>query len=465
MGYFICNQSCAIKIGGIIMDFDVIFIGSGHASWHAAVTLSQSGKKVAIVEEDTIAGTCTNYGCDPKILLDGPFELKNQLQQYPGIINGDVEINWEVLMNYKDKIINPLPIQLEHVFKSVGITIIKGHGRLTDQNTVAVDSSSYTAENIVIATGEHSRKLNIPGNEYLHDSRDFLSLKKMPNNITFIGAGIITLEFATMAVELGSHVTIIEYADKALANFNQEYASNIITKLKEAGVDFKFNTSVTAIEKGDTRLVVNTNEGDQIFADYVLDATGRMPNVDGIGLKEVGVEFSSKGIVVDDHLRSSVKNIFASGDVLDKTVGKLTPTATFESNYIATQILGDPSPINYSVVPSVVFTLPRIAQVGVSSSDAADNDQFAVEQIDYGKQMLFQSKNEIDAKLTVVLNRKTKTVVGAEVYGNEAAEIINLLTLIIEQHMGPASLNKVIFAFPSTSVGVITLLISKMLTL
>ncbi|GAY74018.1 similar to glutathione reductase [Lentilactobacillus kosonis] len=115
------------------MDFDVIFIGSGHASWHAAVMLSQAGKRVAIIEEDTIAGTCTSYGCDPKILLDGPFELKNQLRQYPGIINGDVDINWSALMDYKNKIINPLPVQLEQVFKAVGITIIKGHGQLTDK--------------------------------------------------------------------------------------------------------------------------------------------------------------------------------------------------------------------------------------------------------------------------------------------------------------------------------------------
>ncbi|GAY74017.1 similar to glutathione reductase [Lentilactobacillus kosonis] len=287
----------------------------------------------------------------------------------------------------------------------------------------------------------------------------------MPKHIIFIGAGIISLEFASMAVELGSEVTIVEYADKALANFNQEYVAKVVTKLEKAGVNFKFSTSVTAVESNDRNLTVKTNQNDSLVANYVLDATGRMPNVDGLGLSEVGIEFSSKGIVVDDHLKTSVDNVFASGDVLDKMVGKLTPTATFESNYIATQILGDDSPINYSVVPGVVFTLPRIAQVGVSSAAAVGNNQLAVEKIDYGKQMLFQSKNEIDAEITVVINRKTRTLVGAEVYGNEAAEIINLLTLVIEQHMGPAELNKVIFAFPSTSVGVITLLINKMLTL
>ncbi|AQW20651.1 pyridine nucleotide-disulfide oxidoreductase [Lentilactobacillus curieae] len=447
------------------MNFDVIFIGSGHASWHAAVTLSQAGKKVAIVEEDTIAGTCTSYGCDPKILLDGPFELKNQLRQYPEIIKEDVTIDWNALMNYKKKIINPLPDQLEQLFMAVGITIIKGHGRLSDDHTVSVDNNQYTSENIVIATGEHSRKLNIPGSEFLHDSRDFLSLEAMPHKIVFIGAGIISLEFASMAVELGSEVTIVEYADKALANFNQAYVAKAISKLEKAGVKFDFSTSVDVVEKGTTGLVVKTSRGNQIEADYVLDATGRMPNVEGIGLDGLNIDFSAKGIVTDDHLRTSVPNIYASGDVLDKSVGKLTPTATFESNYIAGQILGDSNPINYAVVPAVVFTLPRIANVGVSSVSALNDDNLVVEKIEYGKQMLFQSKNEVDAEITVVIDRATKTLVGAEAYGNEAADLLNFLTLVINKQISASELNQMIFAFPSTTSGIVSLLVTKMMTI
>ncbi|WP_283679411.1 NAD(P)/FAD-dependent oxidoreductase [Lentilactobacillus sp. Marseille-Q4993] len=446
------------------MNYDVIFIGSGHASWHAAVTLSQSGKKVAIVEEDTIAGTCTNYGCDAKILLDGPFEMKDQLSQYPDIIEGDVSINWPNLMNYKRQIINPLPDILENLFVNVGIDVIRGHGKLVDAHTVKVNQDNYTTENIVVATGEDSRRLDIPGSEYMNNSRDFLNISEMPKRITFVGAGIISLEFASMAIQLGSEVTVVEFGDRALANFYDEYVDKAVAKLEKLGVKFIFNASVTEVDKIDNDLTVKLNSGESFAADYVLDATGRTPNVDGIGLEDLGIEFSNRGIKVDDHLRTNVPSVYASGDVLDKPQGKLTPTATFESNYIATQILGDPAAIDYSVVPSVVFTLPRISQVGVTVAEAKqDETKYAVAKVEYGKQMLFQQKNELDAEFTVIVDRESKLIVGATIYGNEAADLINFFTLIINQKLTANQINQMIFAFPSTTSGIVSLLTSTLL--
>lgn len=438
--------------------YDVIFIGSGHANWHAAVTLKQAGKSVAIIERDTIAGTCTNYGCDPKILLDGPFELLAQLKQYNGIgVHNGTKIDWAELMAYKHKIIDPLPLQMTALFQQIGIDLIMGAGHLVDDHTVAVADDQFTADNIIIGTGQRAAKLNIPGREYLHDSRDFLDLTTMPQRITFIGAGIISLEFATMAIELGSSVDVVEFADHALNAFDQRHVTKLVTKLQAAGVTFHFNEAVSQVTAEDDHYLVTTKDGLQLISDYVLDATGRVANIEGLGLEEVGIQTTRGGIVVDDHLRTAVSSIYASGDVIDKQIPRLTPTATFESNYIAQQILGNTAAIKYPAIPSVVFTLPRLAQIGVTTAEAADSAAYHTQVIPYGQQLMFQYKNEVDAELTLVLDQDNY-LVGASLYGNDAPDLINLLTMIIDGHLSATALDQMIFAFPSASIGVISLI-------
>lgn len=441
------------------MDYDVIFVGSGHASWHAAVRLVQAGKHIAVIEEDLVAGTCTNYGCDAKIMLDGPFELTEQLEQYRGKgVNENVKIDWQQLMAYKKKLISPLSDMMAGVFDKMGIDLIRGHASLTDPHTVIVGDKSYSADAIVLGTGEHPSRLNIDGAEYLHDSREFLDLDQMPARITFIGAGIISMEFASMAVALGSDVHIIEHHSRALDAFNEEHVQQLITKMATAGVTFHFNENVTEVVKADDHLQVVTENGLKIDTDYVLDATGRVPNVQNLGLEKLGIKFNRNGIEVNDHLQTNVPSVYASGDVIDKQFGKLTPTATFESNYIAEQILGNPDPIDYPVVPAVVFAMPRLAKVGISVAKAQENPNlYHVQDVPYGPQLGIMNKNELDSDIKAVLD-KDDYLVGAEMIGNQADDLINLLTLIINQHLSADDLDKQIFAFPSASHGVITLL-------
>lgn len=444
----------------MIYDYDVALIGSGHANWHAAVTLRQAGKSVVIIEKDTIAGTCTNYGCDPKILLDGPFELMERLDQYQGIgVTNGAQIDWSKLMNYKHQVIDPLSLQMTGLFKQMGIDVMMGAGSLTDDHTIQVAKRTVTADYIVLGTGQRSAKLPIPGSEYLHDSREFLDLIQFPHKITFIGAGIISLEFASMAIKLGAAVSVIEFGSRALATYHEEYAKRVVDKLSNEGVNFYFNAAVSQVEIVGDGYLVTTSAGQQVETDYVLDATGRIPNIENLGLEELGIKATRRGIQVDDHLRTSVSNIFASGDVIDKSIPKLTPTATFESNYIAAQILGiSTKAIVYPVIPSVVFTLPRLAQVGVTIAEATKQlDQYQVVPIPYGKQMLFQSQNEVDAEVTLVLDAN-HFLVGAALYGNDAPELVNLLTLIINRHLSGSELDQMIFAFPSTSIGLLSLI-------
>lgn len=446
-------------------NYDVIFLGSGHAAWHAALTLKQANKSVAIIEKDKIAGTCTNYGCNAKILLEGPYEILEAAESYPNIINQEqLSVNWENLMSYKQQVISPLSNTLEHMFTQYGIDVFHGTGSLVSEHLIQVDDQQLTAEYIVLATGQHSNKLTIEGTEHTFDSRDFLSLEQFPKRMTIVGAGIIGIEFASIAIKNGSEVTVIHHTDEALKGFNRKHVDKLIEKLSKEGVQFYLETSPEKVTKTDNGYRVTTTNGDTIASDYVLDSTGRRPNVEGIGLEKLGIKYSSKGIQVDEYLRTAVPNIYASGDVLDKVIPKLTPTATFESNYIAAHILGmATTPISYPAIPSVLYSLPRLAQIGVTVETAQQNqDQYTIKTIPFGKQLLFEYKNETTGEMDIVLDNQ-KHLVGAEIYANDAPDLINLLTFIVNKQITAQELNQMVFAFPGSSSGVLDLLKMNMM--
>ncbi|MGW9855787.1 glutathione reductase (NADPH) [Staphylococcus hominis] len=444
--------------------YDVTFIGSGHAAWHAALTLKQAGKEVAIIEKERIAGTCTNWGCNAKILLENPFEVLEEATHYPGIIeSNDLKVNWSNLMDYKHQVINPMADVLKSMFEKQDIDVYMGAGVIKDEHTVEVNGDTLETENIVIATGQHSHKLPIEGQEYTHDSRDFLSMEEVPKSITFIGGGIISIEFASIMIKTGADVHVVHNTDEILPGFNRDHVDKLVEKLENEGVKFYLNENTTAVKKDGDTFTLTTESGLSIETAYVLDATGRVPNVRGIGLENVGINYSKKGIEVDEYLRTNVKNIYASGDVLNKAVPKLTPTATFESNYIAAHILGmAQNEIQYPAIPSVLYSLPRLSQIGVTVEKAKENDQYTVKHIPFGKQMVFEYKNETEAEMYIVLD-DNKRLVGAEIYASDANDLVNLLVFIINQRMTSQDLNQLIFAFPGTSSGVIDLLKMNML--
>lgn len=442
-------------------NYDVIFIGSGHSCWHGALLLKTLGKSVALIERDLVGGTCTNYGCDAKILLDSPFELKEALDRYQGIgVTGESKLDWNALMAYKKQYIGAMPAALEGMFAQFGFDLIKGSAEFVDKNTVKVGDDTYTAKYFVIGTGQTYIPLDIPGKEYFHDSREFLDLDEIPDHVTFVGAGIISMEFASLCLALGKKVDIVNVTDAALEMYPQEYAQKIVEKMKAQGANFVFGAHVSSIEKSGDKYILKTAEGEAIETDYILVAVGRKANVDGIGLDKLGVEYSDKGIVVDAHLRTSVKNIYASGDVIDKKIPKLTPTAEFESNYIAMDIL---NPVNgkieYPAVPNLVFTLPRIAQSGVSVAEAeAHPELYRVEKAPIGQTMAWLNKNQPEEHITFIFDKKNH-LAGAAVFSDQAGEYIDLLTIIINQKLGVKELSKMIFSFPTQTYSVVATLI------
>ncbi|KQB80501.1 pyridine nucleotide-disulfide oxidoreductase [Leuconostoc lactis] len=443
--------------------YDIIFIGSGHAAWHGAQTLARAGKKVALVEANKVAGTCTNFGCNAKILLDGPAEMMHHLHHYHGIgINDTPDIIWPELMAYKHQVIDPLSDGLAKMLSVDGIDIIAGHAQFIDAQTIMVGEVQYQADQFVIATGQRPAKLPITGAEFTHDSTDFLDLPEMPKSMIFIGAGYIAMEFASIAHAAGSQVTLIEYGDRALNGFDADYAQKVVADMSAKGIQFNFGqavASVTVLDNG--QYAVETAQGQHFEAEYVMDTTGRVANIDGLGLDTIGVAYDRQGVLVNDHLQTNVPNIYASGDVISKPIARLTPTATFESHYIARVLLGDPTPITYPVVPTVAFTLPRVAQVGVTPDEAAQCDDLQVIEIPYGQVMRFQTLNDTHAAIKIVLNQKQQ-LVGAALIGDFAPEVINALVPVINKHYTSDDLKGQIFAFP-THTGIILPMIANYL--
>ncbi|MBS1005531.1 NAD(P)/FAD-dependent oxidoreductase [Levilactobacillus brevis] len=429
-------------------DYDVLYLGSGHGTFDGAIPLAAKGVKVAVVEGGLIGGTCPNRGCNAKITLDAPVALQRQLAALNPVITGDTTINWSANMAHKHEVIDGLPDFIGGLLKDNGVEVITGYGKLTAAHSVQVGDQTYMADKIVIATGLHSHRLAIPGSELAHDSEDFLNLTSLPARMTVIGGGYIALELATIANAAGSDVTILLRGQQALRQFHQPFVETVLSDLTDRGVQILRDTQVTALKQADDALQVVTDTQGTLETDWVLDATGRDPNTQNLGLEDVGVAYTNHGITVNDHLQTSVPNIYASGDVIDKEQPKLTPTAIFESMYLSQTFAGETTePIDYPAIPTVVFTSPRLAQVGVSVAQA-QKDGATVETNHVPDDWYRQVGKESQGDNALIFDAKHH-LIGATEVSEQAADVINTLLPAIEFQYGPAEIGRLVHLFPT----------------
>ena len=468
------------------MDYDVIYIGSGNAAWQGARFLRKEGLKILIIEEGLYGGTCANRGCNSKALLDAPYEIKAMANNFENVGKaGDFEVDWSSLMKFKQKRIANMAPFLDGKFKEYDLDVAHGKGVILDEHTVQVGDDKFTTDKIVISTGLKPVIPDIEGSEYLHDSTDFLDIEELPKHAIIIGAGFVGMEFASILAEAGLKADVIVRGDMALKYFHQEYVNNIIEILKEKGIRFHFNEQVkkiissTEINNPDAKILnvenaLNSDEylrdpeakvnnkayenaftvkcesGLTLTGDYVIAAMGREANVEDIGLENVGLSYSKNGIKVNRHLQTDVKNIYAAGDVADTGVAKLVTVAIHHSKYLAKELLGKADEITYPVVPAVVYTIPRIATVGVPAYVAAESDEFDVYRIRYGNSYSLELKNDTSAEAKVVTD-KDLNIVGAEIYAADAENVANMFAFIINKKITLEELDYMIYAFPSSS--------------
>lgn len=438
--------------------FDVFVIGTGTAGKSVAEECVENGKKVAIADNREFGGTCANRGCDPKKVLVGITEIIDRAEKMKG--HGITELpkmSWQDLMKFKRTFTDAVPAATEKKFKKLGFKMYHQSPKFLDEKTLSVEGKTVTADKIVIATGNKPLELKIPGREFPINSDDFLELEKLPESIVFIGAGYIGMEFAHIAARCGVDVTVIDAESRPLSNFDADMVQYLQQASEDIGIKFVFDAMVESVEKLRKNFRVNAKgkNGEKIELDarLVVNAAGRVPSIDELELEKGNVEFSKNGIEVNENLQSvSNPNVYACGDVSASEGLPLTPLSSQEARIVAANVLNlDRTKIaHYPPQPSVVFTLPNLASVGMNEKEAKEKGyEVTVETKNVPKWFNSKRINSKYYAYKTIVDKKTGYVLGAHLVGDEAAEVINMFVMAMCGKLNCATLKGMIFSYPS----------------
>lgn len=357
------------------MDFDVLVIGGGPGGYVAAIRAAQLGAKTALVEKAELGGTCLNRGCIPTKSLLAATEKVAGIKSASefGITVEGLKVDFARMVERKNAVVARLCNGVKYLLQQNKVQVYQGEAGFKDANTVEVRqgdrAKAVTAGKIIIATGSAPRKLDIPGDaDGVIYSDDILNLKEIPENLVIIGGGVIGVEFGSIFNNLGSKVTIVEIMDRILPQMDQELSSLLLRQLKKKKIKVLTSSKVEEIGKADGRAVAVVSSGSgarqEIIADRVLVAPGRVPFTDGLNLEAAGVKYSLKGIEVSENLVTSVEHIYAIGDVAGGV--QLAHLASAQGIFAAEQALGGESNVALKYVPSCIYTEPEVASVGLT---------------------------------------------------------------------------------------------------
>lgn len=414
--------------------YDYIILGTGPAGYKLAGELSAAGKKILSVEGGLFGGTCPNVGCEPKIFLEGTVHTALMTEQLAGRgLVQPAKIDWQQLMQNKKARFDSWPEETKANFYKLG-DVAEGYGKFVEPHVIEVNGEKYEGDKIIIATGAHSHKVRFPGDDKTHTSDDVLSLDNVPNRTTIIGGGYISMELGTFLAAAGSDVTILVRSDRVLRGFYHKYTVQLVEAMEKRNIHIRLFSQVNTLENADTGngMVVTTKDGSVFMTDYVLDATGRIPNIEKLDLDHVEIKYSKKGIEVNDHLETSVPGVYAIGDVANQKLPKLTTVAESEANYLF-EIFekGSDAPYYRPTVGTAAFTFPEIAQAGINPEVAeADSEHYTVEEHDLSGSSLYAGLNEKPAKLTLVFDQDDRLVGASELSATAADDINNFIPAI-----------------------------------
>jgi len=441
-------------------EFDAIVLGSGPGGYPAALRLAQGGKKVALVEALDIGGTCLNRGCIPSKTLIAGADLYRRMKQAElfGIRTQGLQIDFSSLKGRKDEVVAKLNKGLHSLLEASGIQLIKGFGSFTAPKEIQVATSSappllLKGEKIVIATGSESKKipcLPVDGTT-IHDSTSLLNLTTLPEKLLVVGGGIIGCEFASFYRTFGTEVTIIEMLPSILPSEDEQISKTLAQAFQRRGINIVTGTQVKAFEKKGSNAVLTLEDGSSEEGSLVLVACGRERNTQNIGLEKAGITVHKNGsIPVNERMETSVPGIYAVGDVASNTF--LAHVATKEGLVAASNALGEAASMDYTVIPSVIFTHPEIATVGLSEAKAKAKGIDAVKgAFPFRFLGKAQATAETDGFTQVVIDKKTGAVIGAQAVGHEAGTLIAEMALAIASELDVDCVEETIHAHPTLS--------------
>ena len=436
--------------------FDLIVIGAGTGGNGVARMAAAEGWNVASVDCLPYGGTCALRGCDPKKMLVAVTEAIDWADNLKGKgVEAQTSVNWPEMIAFKRTFTDVMPPRIEAGLNKAGVTTLHGDARFTAPDSIEINGETLRARHFHIATGARPMTLNIPGEELLITSTDFLNLPERPERIAFVGGGFIAMEFAHIAARAGaSEVTVLEMMKRPLGNFDPDMVDLLVEATDKMGISLQTEAKVLKIERSGKAFLVTfeTPAGTkQVSCDVVVHGTGRVPNIEQLNLAAAGVEFGRRGIKVSAYMRTTNPNIFAAGDCADSGPN-LTPVSANEGRIAGKNLIAgkDARAVAYPPIPSVVFTLPQLATVGLSEAEATEKGlDFDVH---FEKTANWYSSMRVGAKRTafkVLVEQETGLILGAHLIGPGAEEQINLFAMAMGAGLTANKIKAMIFAYPS----------------
>lgn len=433
--------------------FDVFVIGTGSAGSAVAFACAEAGLSVAISDNLPFGGTCALRGCDPKKMLvaaEEAVDLFGRMQQ-AGTVTGSVAIDWPGLMKFKRSFTDPVPTNRERSFTDSKIDMFHGHAVFSAADTLVINNEEIHANNFVIATGARPMDLGFLGEEHVIDSTAFLELETLPRNIVFVGGGYISFEFAHICARAGSNATIIHSGKRPLEQFDGHLVMRLVEASKRLGISIVLNSAVSSVVRKEHGFTVLFG-GKEIQADLVVHGAGRTPAIHDLNLSAAGVDWSDKGVTVNDSLQStSNPRVYSAGDAAFSGGPPLTPVADYTGAILAANILEPNSrKANFANIPSIAFTTPSLGSVG-ATPEQADGKKMNY-RLNEGDSSSWYSSRRVNEKASfyrVLIDKDSDLILGAHVLGPGTEELINIFSFAMQFRLTSTQMQGALMAYPT----------------
>lgn len=439
--------------------FDLIVLGAGSAGVRAARFAAGFGAKVAIVEASALGGTCVNVGCIPKKLYVYASEFPTAAHdaRFYGWDLSEPTMDFRRLVENKDKEIARLNGIYQGLLERAGVTIVRGFGRLLDEERVEVGDRVLRGKKILLATGGRPSRLDLPGSELGIDSNDLFARKELPRSIVIVGGGYIAVEFAMILAALGVKTKLAFRRERVLRGFDSDIRVALTEELERRGIELHPDSAFTGFSREGDQLAVQT-EREAIVADEILHATGRSPILDEIGLENTRVRRGPSGFLrVNEHFQTDAPSIYAAGDIVGGA--QLTPVALAEGMYIARHLFaGLSAPPDLKNVPTAVFTSPSIGTVGLSEEDAREHyKDVVIYRSRFRALKLTMSDREERTLVKLVVDGESDRVLGCHVLGEGAGEIIQGFAVALRAGATKAVFDSTVGIHPTIAEELVTM--------
>ncbi len=435
-------------------DYDLFVIGAGSGGVRTARMSAAMGARVAIAEERYLGGTCVNVGCVPKKLFVYASHFSEAFEEAIGFgwEIGETEFRWQTLLNNKNREIERLNTVYDKLLDNAGVKLFNGTATLVDEHTVKVNGDNITAEKLLIATGGWPSAPDIPGKEHIISSNEAFFLDQLPDRITIVGGGYIAVEFAGIFNGLGVDTSLIYRGPLFLRGFDDDVRLHVANEMQNKGIKTLFNSNIESIEKNNELYTCQLNSGGTLETDLLMYAIGRKPNTKNLALENLNLKVNKSGaIVVNDHFQTSIKNIYALGDVIDRV--QLTPVALAEGMYLARHLFGgEAKPVDYNNIPTAVFSQPNIGTVGLTESQAKEKYiDLNIYKSQFSPMKLSLSGSKEKTFMKLIVDKTTDKVIGAHMVGPEAGEIIQGIGIAIKSGATKSDFDQTIGIHPTTA--------------